>query len=195
MFNLKRFMGPSGLTYVSNWFKRMLDENFSGLASDILVLEEWKSFKEEGAWYEMDVIGPTPCVAGVPILMVGSIIAYTLKQPAVPISLPTNVVTSLVTSGDRYFEAHCLLEIEGTAGDTVTITARDWMVQLGMYVELHSTTREIQLNPGPLPNTATYSFYATTGVVPGDRLEIWCTNDASNDVTLGIGSTVRIRPT
>lgn len=203
-----KFFG-SGISYVSNRYKRLLDDNFNelilgatdheGRIVDLEVLaaeyEAIVAFQNESVWWELDTeVVTTFSAVNTPTLILGSINLFRITEPTVAVPLPNNVLTATYDTGDRFYEAHCLFNITGTGGDVINVYCKHWNTTQQQYIDLHVAQREIEPRPGPLEDVAFVSFYATAGAIPGDTVEFWVENTTStNSITLKVDSTMRLR--
>jgi len=193
---IDKFVGKP-YNYLYNQFKVDLDELILDLDARIADLEAVAAFQLQGVWWE-PVLPTVPTTFGAidtAVMLAGSVAVHTLTDPPVTIVSPDTALTATTSSGGRHYTAHCLLVLEGTAGDVITCTAykRDGVTDA--LTTLHSSTREVVQTPGLSPDHVDFSFYATETAEPGDTLELWVSNGTStNPIIMSDECTVRLRP-
>jgi hypothetical protein len=192
---IDKFVGKP-YNYLYNQFKVDLDELLLGLEERIAVLEAVAAFQLSGVWWEpaLPLVPTTFTAVGTPVMLAGGVSVMTLTDPATTLYSADTALTATTSTQGRYYTAHCLLTLHGTAGDLITVTAYKREASTNTLHQLHRASKEVVHLPGPADNEDNFTFYATETAEAGDSFELWVTNETSTDqVELSVDSSVRLR--
>ena len=196
MAAIKTFMGPSGLTYVSNWFKRMLDHNFELHADRFahqLLGNVWEVTTANEAVTVVSVQGTA--------YLADSLLTPTIKGPGVPVSGSTFLAEAIsgatITAEENFspdqFDISAVICVDGTAGNDVTAYIRLWDNSESSYFSVTQRSGTIANFSGP-DDMATITLFAAVTADIDDRIEIWLSNDSgTGNLTLCDNTVLEVR--